>query len=284
MVTLIYIVIQIIQTGVLFLAIILHSLGIYLLSEIKKTRTNQNIILMHLSVMEMICSSCVIVYNCSLLGGLDITENFILPAYLFAEGTYVTFYLIMIVLTTDRLAMSLFLLRYQVIMTRTRIKIVLALCWVLGVISGGLFVILSSRWIGLSTHIFLQGYFLILSVATYISILRKIHKRRKLLRTNPNSHDSSHSQFYLVTCLIISSFILFVEIPDLYRLSINEFDIKSFKFSVLQLIWSVNNIADPCIYIFLQESARNLLKEMFRSWRNTKTAPKNRGHLEKRAA
>ena len=65
-------------------------------------------------------------------------ENFILTVYLFAEGTYITFYLIMVVLTTDQLATSLLLLKYQVIMTRTRIKIASVLCWVLGVISGAL--------------------------------------------------------------------------------------------------------------------------------------------------
>ena len=284
MVTSAYTVIQIIQTGLAFLAIILHSLGIYLLSQIKETITNQNIILMHLSVIEMIFSSGVIGYNCSGLSELELNENFSLSVYQFAEGTYVIFYLIMILLTTDRLAMSLLLLKYQVIMTRTRMKIALVLTWVIGIISGGLFIILSSRWIGTSIHIFLQGNFLILTVATYISILCKIHKRKKLLRTNPNSHNNSHSQFYLVTCLTISSFTLFVGLPDICRLSINKFDIKSFNDNVLQLIWSVNNIADPCIYIFLQESIRNLLKEKLCSWirKNTKTNPENRGHLETR--
>ena len=122
MVTSTYTIMQIIQTGLLFLAIILHSLGIYLLSQIKETTTNQNIILMHLSVIEMLSSSYVIVYNCSGLVGLEMNENLTLSMYLFAEGTYITFYLIMILLTTDRLAMSLLLLKYQVIMTRLRIK------------------------------------------------------------------------------------------------------------------------------------------------------------------
>ena len=166
MVTSTYTIMQIIQTGLLFSAIILHSLGIYLLSQIKETTTNQNIILMHLSVIEMLSSSYVIVYNCSGLVGLEMNENLTLSMYLFAEGTYITFYLIMILLTTDRLAMSLLLLKYQVIMTRLRIKTALVLTWVIGIISGGLFVILRSRKIGTGIQIFLEGGFLILTVAT----------------------------------------------------------------------------------------------------------------------
>ena len=267
-------IIQIIHTCLLFLGVLLHSLGIYLLSKIKVAINNQNIILMHLSVFGIISSSYLIVYNCNRLAGLGMDENFTVSAYLFGEGTYVIFYLIMILLTTDRLAMSLLLLKYQVIMTRKRMKIGLVLCWILGIVCGGLYAILRFRKIGISIHIFLDGCFLILTVATYASILCKVHERRKLLRTNPNSHNSSHSQFYLVTCLIISSFTLFVGIPDIYRLSIPKFDIKSFYSNLSRLAVSVNNIIDPCIYIFLQQSVRNILREKLVSWRKSKNKAK----------
>ena len=277
MVTLAHLTIEIVQTGLLFLAVLLHSLGIYLLCHIKETRTDQNVILVHLSLVEIITSLFVIGYNAARLSAMEINDHVALLSYLFIEGIYLAFHLIMIVLTSDRLAMTLLSLKYQMTMTRRRMKLALAVCWITRHISGGLFVVLRLRWIVIIIHMLLIVCFMMLTVVTYTSILCKIRKRRKSLQKNANAHISrgnnrvqDSSKFYLVTTLIMSSFTLFVVIPYVYSLYDNVADIKSFKVVVLQLVWSANNIIDPCIYIFLQMPVRNLLRRKLITWCRTR--------------
>ena len=273
-----YFVIKITQTGVLFLAILLHSLGMYLLKQIKETRTNQNTILMHLSLIEIITSSFVIIFNVSThfkILDVYVNYNFALSFHLFGEGIYLIFYFIMIILTIDKVAVSLLSLKYGVIMTCKKTKIILTLCWLIGIICGGIFIALRSTEIPSMIHIIADGCFLILAVTTYIFILYQIHKRRKLLQTNTNTHsmrDNNRGQifpkFYVVTGLVVLSFILFVAIPTIFKFFTTQ--LKPVEVAVLQLLWSLNDIVDPCIYIFLQKPVRILLGRKMKTRRNTK--------------
>ena len=181
----------------------------------------------------------------------------------------------MITLIMDRLAMDLLSIKYQVIMTRRRMKIGLAVCWILGVICGVVFVSLNDRQISIVIYTSADCSFLTVTVATYTSLMCSIRKRRKSLQTNTNtdvlrvkSYGQGIPKFYLVTGLIILSFTMFVAIPNIFSSFI--FDLESFGEVVGQIMWSLNNLIDPCVYIFLQKTARILLRRKLMAWRITK--------------
>ena len=151
-------------------------------------------------------------------------------------------------------------------------KIGLAVCWMLDVICGVVFVTCSDRQIPTVIYTLADCSFLTLTVATYTSLMCK---RRKSLQTNTNadalrgkSHGQGIPKFCLVTGLIIFSFTMFVAIPNTFWLFI--FDLESFGEVVGQVMWSLNNLINPCVYIVLQKTARILLRRKLMTWMTTK--------------
>ena len=263
-----YFVINIAQIGILLLALLIHSLRIYLLYHIKETRTNQNLILIHLSLIEIFTSTLAVAHGAG-VSILKMDEKVAVSLYYFCIGAYLIFYLIMIALTLDRLAMSLLSIKYHTVITRGRMKVALIACWPIGVLCGAVFVKLQSYKIAAMVYIIADGCFLVLMIITYTTVLSKISKRRELLQRNEaqnNDHHQEPTKFYLITGLIISSFTLFAAVPNLCKLFLFDYNSRSFGWEAILLLWCFNNIIDPCIYIFLQKPVRKLLRKKIIIW------------------
>ena len=264
----------------LALALLLNSLGIYLLSEIKKRPTHQNFILINLSVVEIFSCIIGVIYFALLLGNDNIYISSVWFYQTIGHGTYLTYDFIMITITLDRLAMSVLSIRYQSVITYRKVVIILASCWIMGPsISLLLFLLQKYQLIcfQLCQQIIFTAVdlsFVTVTVITYLHILYRLIKRRKLFqseepetskqrntKTNLNQ-GKDLSKFYMTSGLIILSYTLLVAIPNLIREL--RFEPQNRSNNYLYAVRPINYIIDACVYILFQQSVRNLLKRKLR--------------------
>ena len=257
---------------VIVFAISLNSVGIYLLCQIRNTRTNQNVILMNLSSAEILL--CLIKMIDKLFSLLRISYDMKIIKTV-QLCFYLTYYLLMILMTLDRLFVSVSPIKYQVIMTQRKTKMVLTSSWIAGLIFGLL--VYSLRPLDI-LYLFatvlmpvLNGSFFVAALTTYSYILHKLLDRRTLINKNSRENSSNNptknsrqhkelAKFYYVAGLILLTYIILVGIPSSVKLFVYYPDMNSFGYRMLTAPYYVNCIADPCIYIFLQPTVRKLLK------------------------
>lgn len=256
-------------------AIILNSFGIYLLASDKLVGSNQCIILIHLSCIKVIiCLTEAVISTLELLDRADGFREYQVIDTINA-GLYGINDLIVIVLTTDRLAAALRPLKYNVHVTKNKLNVAALYCWVIGTCGIIPFFFLEYDML---YEIFYKIVFssldaIVLSTAllTYGIILRKLLSRHKALAeiSKRDSRASTrsprgHFRFFYITGLIIASFILFVTIPD--AVYINLVIIQGNESPIIErtvgFVWSLYLVADPLIYIFLQRSVKNRLKSV----------------------
>ena len=154
---------------ILSLGTLLHALGLNLLGHVKETRTHQNIILMNLGFAEIILSARGVADFSYQISGKIINT----PASMFFRSAVTTFYLIMMSLTLHGLFMTVLPLRYNIVVTRKKMRVVLMFCWLIGFIVGAIFSILNSYQVAFITSGSLHGIFLILAITTYAIIFGK---------------------------------------------------------------------------------------------------------------
>ncbi len=251
-----------IVTLVVLFAIVFNAVGFYLLLAAKNS-TNGNILLMNLAVSQLI-----------LCAG-QITDNFCrmfrheeMNTLIWKIGTafFMVYYLIMFLLTIDRLIAIRLPLRYRVLLTKERLLRCLKAVWAVS-IGVGVSVILNETW-----HEWFEKYvwsilsavFLLLCFVAYCLIYRTIRARRRL---DNNLQQAARRQqlafrrntkFFKIVALIIASFILFVLIPDIiFYILLEQTEITA---ECVLILWFIGIALDPVIYVFLQDNLRQMLK------------------------
>ena len=254
----------------IILSVMLNSLGLYLLSQIKEQRTYQNTILKNLSFAEIFMSIVGAIYFIkSITGKRDGMERFVWSIERAGSGVYLTYYLIMISIALDRLAMSILTIKYQTIITHRKIVIILACCWITCPCFSLMFYFLRSTEHEIMYPI-LDFSFIAFTISTYTYILHKLIKRknifhrdqaeisRQLNRRENAKRYNDLSRFYLMSGLIILTFIVLVAATNILRNYV--FASNQQAHVVLHAVRMLNYVFDPCIYIFFQKPVRNLLK------------------------
>ena len=267
-------------------ALTLNSVGIYLLSQIKKRRTHQNLILKSLSLAEILLSILPFIVYPLKIHSLEKNHDLAFRIF-YTTGTAVgmTYYLTMITLTLDRLAMCVLTIRYQIILTHRRMVITLISQWIISLAFSLLlfFLNLSLR----SSEIVQLPFdfsFLAITMSTYFMIFRKLMNRKEDLQgeqtknmhkennTRSSNQDRHAFKFCFTSGLIILSFFVLVAVPNIVYVmvlgsdkSINVIDNHMLTFI---LIRQLNNVIDPCIYIFFQKNVRSLLKRKIKIGKN----------------
>ena len=262
-------------------AIFLNSLGIYLLSQVRNTRTNQNMILMNLSSAEillcLLSTTKDIIRMVRISGKEDSPGQRIFRAL--SYGFIFTYYLLMISVTLDRLLMSVLSIKYRIIMTTLKIKIILAVSWITGQALGLRLCFLTQIEQQNVLNIFispiLSGVFILSASITYSYIFYKLNNRKRYLHKNTRGNSAKKAnqvsqqrddlkKFYSVTGLIILSFTILVAIPSTLKNFLIYPNYKdpyqTLEYLISTALHYANYAADPCIYIFLQPSIRRLLK------------------------
>lgn len=250
--------------AVLTLSVVLNSLGVYLLKQLKSPRhMNQIHILMSMSFSEVLLGVVSIVHVVANLAGYE-RESSHISVYCeeIITGLSVTYYIILFMLTLDRLLACVLLLQYPRIATTKRTLLCLSIAWVIGVIvafpfffySPDTFYEIRYKYI----YISLDGIILAVVFITYSYIF---HKTSRKHRTASSTVQRRGKMLFVIT-IIIATFILLLVIPDIlyeYRFMIHDIG-SDVEMGIIMFCWELNYLSDPGVYIFLQRNVRTVLR------------------------
>ena len=271
--------INILLTIVRFVAIILHSVGIYFLISSNRHDRNytQQLYIINLSVTEiwfnvlwllMLPLSKLFTISDSVSAIIKDVQHYVMIC-IYTMVAFV-FYATMIFITLDRLVAVKLALKYRIYWNTKRAKYLVLGTWLVGcLLFLCILVIYESTGIEFNTPIHLYLYtpinfaFIILATFTYVFIFRQYKKSVDMKRTSSRRNKTFvvfyKSRFYLPV-IIILTFLLFVILPDLYLFILTPQSRKSETIlSVCLVSYSISNISDGCLYIFLQSNIRNQL-------------------------
>lgn len=248
-------------------ALVLNGLGIYLLAKLRARISNQNVILINISLIKMILS-----ITEAVLCVLEIVGSGTSRIYQVFDitnaGLYGVNHLTVVILTLDRLLATIIPLRYNRQMTKVKLRIPIIASWIIG--TAGIvpffvydYSLLYSIYYKI-VFLTLDGIVLLVAVITYGSILKTLLRKERTfdrgltLTKRSVTVSQRFGRFFYVSSLIIASFILCVAIPDVIYASLviiqgNEDPMIE---HALGLVWSIYLVSDPLIYIFLQKPIR----------------------------
>ena len=136
------------------------------------------------------------------------------------------------------------------------------ICWFFGLTFAVIGCVLGSRYFRPSAKSYLwptlDVLFLLMFVVTYASIFVVLARRRFGLQL---AHNSNQTQFIVTVTAILVSFLCLEAVPTLV-FAFHELPTKSFD-QVLLLVYKLNLLCDPLIYIFLQRRVRKLAADTF---------------------
>ena len=276
------------------IAILLHLLGLFLLSN-QKQSSNQDIIIMNLSVAELgMCMFDIVQNILSRLPQHDLNNNIIIVA---GCGFFVIPFLIIVTfLTLDRFFEVYLNIKYQIHFNKFKIGAILALAWITGIITAVTLLYKKLRYhVNVRTLIYkymfptLETTLFIICVLVYGYIYYKYRKSKKPkhstshFRSRPmfsnskiyplqkNSHKRKYSTVFkkrkfFAPFLIIVTLILFVIVPDMLNLYLfyiyEKTDCKAWS-NILLSLYSAGFIVDAVIYVFIQNHVRRTFFKLF---------------------
>ncbi len=261
-----------------FISTLLHILGIYLLAAVNRCISYQNILLINLSASE-------IMFNVAYISLRSFTIRYTPMALKLTGsvliGVNVYFYSVMLAIIIDRFIAVIFPLKHRVIVTKHRIKTVLAIIWITSVVTAATGITLTlaltghllSKW---DTFMDVLRYFVLsldISLAlaftvTYGAILVKIVRRRQIFNGGHQTDTQrrktkifqSNKRFFKVAGSIILTYIIFFLIPDIvFVFCFAETDVEVYA----DILHGCGMISFPLIYIFMQPEIRKLLRLKF---------------------
>lgn len=267
--------------------ILLHGMGSYLLRiQYRKGKKNPQIIfILNLSVCELIMNFLESVrriiflfkLSSSVVLMLEEVQKYVLIVMF--TGISFVFYMDMLYLTIDRLLCILLNLNYNYYCKSSRAKYVLYITWTVG-ITMAISVSLAHRYLTYNweTAFFMYFYptlefaYIMVAFITYTVIFIRYRQSTRLMRslsnrdgTCANKNEGVHmvrKTRFLVAIFLITSFILFMLIPDLVYLFYGVLggNLSKTLLAVCWISYAISNLADGFIYIFLQPSIRRLLR------------------------
>ena len=262
--------------------IILHTGGIYLLvsSNRRDKDSVQQLFITNLSVAEigfsvlwlfMIPVSELFIISDSASAIIKDVQHYVMIC-IYTMVAFV-FYATMIFITLDRLVAIKFTLKYRIYWNGKRTKYLITGTWIVGGLLF-LFVSASYKFTGFDFNIPFHMYlytplnflFIVLAIFTYIFIFRQYRKSVNMTvrksRRNTVFVVFCKSRFYLPVLLILT-FLLFITIPQLTYLFLSTVQNKrsDILLSACVISYSISNIIDGCLYIFLQPVIKRQLLE-----------------------
>lgn len=270
---------------ILSFAVIVCMIGVILILKIGTQRTHQNFILLHLSIIEMLTLLTALFYWMSALLGTDKDDKMRVISNLCLTSYRLPMYLLMAVITLDRLFGTKYGLHYRRLLTRRKVQIMMFAIWLSWIADLSMLVGLQSSII-LRVHDFiafpiLDGALLIFVMYTYCNIFCIVRKRAQNLHrvsTSKKQEARQSNRFLGVSSTIVISFISFVVVPDIV-VSLTEWCAKESSSKTTRLIGYVlinlYLVALPFTFVFMQRDVRRVFKMWF--WRcfqsNSKVCP-----------
>ena len=248
---------------VLSLALVLNIIGTYLLRKQGVQRTHQNLIIIHLSMLQILVTSACLVFWLSMA-----IERLHMPwIELLGQSVRIPIYIVIATLTVDRLCGVKYSLRYRSYISTRKIKTALFVSWISWIsIFSILFPLRSEELIHVLSVIvfpFLDWLLLLLILYTYCYIFYKIRKRPKRVSSaNRLPMQRGTKQIRRISTTIIFFYVCLVLLPDV-AVSIAFQSSESNNVQIVYYAGVVMNscylIALPTIYVFMQKSTREML-------------------------
>ena len=260
----------------LIIAGIMNFLGIYLLYHLSSKLKKHRVLLSFLSSTTIVKILLELIYWIGEMARLqEHSSRFLQVITIINLGVVCAYYLILLILTLDRLFAISYPFAYKRLLKVKKVYLAMVVCWISGTLSSIPFFFLDYNEIYDIYYKYiilaLDGLILMAVLVTYIFMLQVLFKRhckeKKLVkngkipaynRENPNRNYKLLSTFLL----ILTTFLMFVVIPDIYfvyRGVICDY-MSVIEEDIIALLWQVNYIIDPLVYIFLDPAVRKVLK------------------------
>ena len=264
-------VISLISLVIVSLSLALNILGIYLIKKQGARRTNQTVIILHLSILQVLILINVLAYWISVLTKIDNSDGVMkwnVPIFI---SSRITFLLIIAILTFDRLFSIKYSLKHRTVASRRRVNIALAISWLSWAVSFSIIKILSKEiYLAIFSAVFItvmDSLLLLFILYTYSYIYWRIRIRhRNLINTSANNQQtqSGRKQAFRVSTAIIVSFTFLVLIPDVVVAIAGHFMNSKESDIIVNAGIMVNNcyyVTLPVTYIFLHRDIRRMLMD-----------------------
>ena len=253
------------------LALILNIIGIPLIRVQPSQRTHQNLIILHLSILQIPISISALAYWISILIhglGPNAIMNWSFPLVISSRTTVV---LIISILTADRLIAIKYSLRYMTIASKRKVMVALIASWLPWVLGFSILASLRRETYEHALVIYvipvLGCILLVFILYTYSYIYWRIRRRRRILKdTSASSYQTQdgNKQILRVSTAIIVSYLLFVVLPDLINSMIGQV-VESESLEIIMFVANMLNtcyyLTLPIIYIFLHKEMRRMFME-----------------------
>ena len=260
----------------LLIAGIVNILGIYLLYQLKSKLKEHRLLLCFLSGTTIVIVLLESVYWIGEVVGLEEYSSRLLQVIIIIDlGVFCTYYLTLLVLTLDRLFAVSYPFAYKRLLNIKKIYFAMVACWISGTLSSIPFFFLDYHAIYDIYYKYiilaLDGLILVTVLFTYVFILQLLFKRywkeKRLAASGKipayyQKKSNCNCKFVRIFLLILTSFLIFVVIPDIYFVYRGViFDYMSMtEEEIISLMWQINYILDPLVYIFFDPAIRKVLK------------------------
>ena len=254
----------------LSLSLVLNTIGIYFLKSLKKTLTNQKILLINLSLAELLSASTILIWRAmDYMQFLDIAERKYGDFYIFLRGLkwycYYVYLLAPLIITLDRLVGITCPLKYENILSKEKATVAVILNWIIALLLIIPFIFIDSKlWLiyAASAASAIGLIVTIVAVSTYAVIGIIVRKQKLKFETT-----RKETRVFRVALYIVLTFFLLVVVSDIVMITLAGIDRKLAK-EYMQFIYCFGNInyaIDPILYIWgyrpLRERVRKTSKE-----------------------
>lgn len=282
--------IQIVLLVLNVINVVLHSIGIRALITVysRCRQKQQRLYIINLSFCELLMNLIEFVRNIlnmisfSPLVEIKIAEARHYVLIIAFTGISLVYYIDMIVLTLDRLAIVVLGMRYPKYWNTKKAKQLMISLWIIGLIVCTLVSILYKLcqfdW---ESIFFMYFYpiceftFMIVAIATYITIrhksnksardrIRRLSSRNDTTRASIEAMNLYRRSIFQVPLLLIITFFCFMTVPDITYLFVAIIFKKPSETlsNVCWISYSISNILDAGIYIYFYPDVRAHVKKM----------------------
>ncbi len=256
--------------GALCVSLFLHLCLIYFLRRTTRGLTNQKLLIMNLSIAELLFIPSGLLFYLRILSKT--------PGTLAYELTTVTFSVVALncywataLVIVDRTIAAFFPLRYRLIFSPKRVKIIMAILWCLSLFVPVLYVILGyERFITVMIlfSLLLDAVMLTLAIVGYVYIYIVTARRRKRFmsqnRESCRRNTRQRRHIFKVALPIILSFFILVTLPDIVSVLLSARNIDPLYYrKLLYTISSFDILVDPLLLLYQFPQLRNAVRVKF---------------------
>ena len=263
-------VIMIILGVIAFLVLFASCFGIYLLTKFSQPYSNQVKIVMSISVIEILISFLtILIVITSFSSGYNSMNRLLVHLEIIKLAVYFLWYITFYILMIDRLLGSCFPFWYRTDASEILIKRALTISWFAMIITVISLCLLNKQrkkyfedfiWLILDC-LFILLFFVLYSSIFYIKYRSKVRSGRTV-----NRDDSK--RFFKVTSVILTVFLLLEAAPTavttIAYATANAKRPEDYEL-YSKILWQLNLLADPIIYIFMHPYVSVKVARYFRA-------------------